>query len=994
MEAHVWSQTFSLPRMDMITKLLQGQDRLRVCGWIAACALATTVMAAQTPASRIRTEVSNSFTSQLKGSQHPLAQAQYDAGRVPSDTKVNGIGIAFNRSAQQQADLEALIAAQQNPASPQYHQWLTPEQYAARFGMAQADIEKVETWLQQQGFSIDSVARSANMIRFSGTVRQVEQAFQTEMHYYNVAGERHFAPASALTLPMAMVSVVAAVTNLDDFKPHPMHIHSNNVQPRPGFTSGQSGNVFLAPGDIKVVYDLNPLLNAGTNGTGQSIAIMGQSAVVTSDIENFQNAAGLTVKDPTMVLVPISGSPQTFSGDQSESDLDLEWSGAIASGADIFFVYTGSNSTYGVFDSLQFAVDEKIGNIISISYGACEPELSSTNLNLLEAVVSQAATQGQTVLAAAGDEGSTSCYVSPTTTSPSLSTQEELAVNYPASSQYVTGMGGTEISQTNAAYYTQGSAYWAAESAGTDIVTSALQYIPEVVWNDSLASVNSGTGLSATGGGASTLYTSKPSWQKGVPGIPADNARDVPDVSLLSSPAYLPYLYCSSDQSGWSNGQVASCNSGFRDSSSGDLTLAGGTSFASPIFAGMVAIINQEKGYSTGQGLLNPTLYTLASNSTTYAAAFHDITSGNNECPSSLGSSYCAGNATSHYSSGTGYDLTTGLGSVDLNALATAWPTGTTTLSATVTTVSAASTSPNVNTNDTITITVSEAKGAGVPTGTVSLSIDGGGTAFSNGGSTTTVTLGANGTATYTANFASAGVHTIIAQYAGDAANTPSTGSVAVTVGAISSGTGTFTLGGTNVTVARGSAGNSTITVTPKSGYTGTVYLTFTTSNDTALQNLCYDFTTLLNNGDGSVAVTGTSAVTTQLQFDTNAADCVTGAAITTTGSSKTGSHAMRRFGSAVKSSRNNAPSPLPFGAILAGVLLAGFLGRYSKKLRGLACVLLLGSIAFALSACGGGVSGNTIADPPKGTYTITLTGTDSTTASITAQTMFTLVID
>jgi subtilase family serine protease len=977
----------------MIKKLLQGQGRLWVCGWIAVSVMATAALAAQTPSSRIRTDVNSSFTSQLRGSLHPLAQAQFDSGRVSGNTKFNGMGIVFNRSAQQQADLEALLAAQQNPASPFYHKWLTPDQYAARFGMAPADIDKVQTWLQQQGFSIDSVARSGNAIHFSGTVRQVEQAFQTEMHYFKVRGETHFSPATALTLPTAIAPTVAAVTNLDDFRPHAMHIRSNNVQARSSFTSGQSGKVFFAPGDIKVIYDLNPLLNAAMNGAGQSIAIMGQSSVVTSDIENFQNAAGMTVKDPTMVLVPGSGSSQTFSGDESESDLDLEWSSAIAPGADVFFVYTGSNTSYGVFDSLQYAVDEKIGNIISISYGACEPEISATNANALEAIVSQAASQGQTVLAASGDQGSTACFVSPTATSPSASTQKALAVSYPASSQYVTGVGGTEISQANAAYYTQGQGYWTGETANSDIVTSALKYMPEVVWNDSVAGVNGGSGLSATGGGVSTLYSSKPSWQKGVPGIPSDNARDVPDVSLFSSPAFLPYLYCSSDQSGWSSGQVASCNSGFRDSATQDLTLAGGTSFATPIFAGMVAIINQAKGYTSGQGLLNPALYTLASNSATYAATFHDITSGNNECPSSLGSSYCSGSATSKYVAGTGYDLATGLGSVDLNALAAAWPASASTLLGTTTSLSAATSSPNASTNDVVTITVSEAGAAGTPTGTVSLSIDGGGTPYSNSGTNTSVTLTSNGTATYTANFAAAGVHTIVAQYAGDATHAPSAGSVTITVGGTSSGTGTFTLGGTNVTVAQGSTANSTITVTPKSGYTGTLFLTFTTSNDSALQNLCYDFTSMLNNGDGSVTVTGTAAVTTQLQFDTKASDCVTGASIKTSGFSKNGTHTMRRLGSATKSSRNNGPGPLPFGAALAGIIAAGFLGRYSKKLRALSCVLLLGSIAFALSACGSSVSGN-ISNPAKGTYTITLTGTDSATASITAQTTFSLTIN
>ncbi|MGA9587867.1 MAG: S53 family peptidase, partial [Terracidiphilus sp.] len=592
----------------MIKKLLQGPERLWVCGWIAACAITATSVAAQTPAPRIRSEVNNSQMSLLKGSQHPLAQVQNDAGRMSSDVKLNGMGIVFNRSAAQQADLEALLAAQQNPASPFYHQWLNPDQFAARFGMAQSDMNKVQGWLEQQGFSIDSVARSKNLIRFSGTVGQVEQAFQTQMHFYRVGGEKHFAPATTLSVPTAIASSVATITNLDDFRPHAMHIRSNNnVQARPGFTSAVSGSVFFAPGDIKLIYDLNPLLNGAVNGAGQSIAIMGQSSVATSDIENFQNAAGISVKDPTMVIVPGSGAPMTFQGDESESDLDLEWSGAIAPGAEIFFVFTGSSSNFGVFDSLQYAIDEKIGTIISISYGACEPTISATSASALESFVSQAAAQGQTVLAAAGDSGSTGCYVSPTTTSPPLSTQQELAVSYPASSQYVTGVGGTEISQTNSAYYTAGSAYWAGASGTNDVQTSALQYIPEVVWNDSLATVQGGnTTLSAGGGGASTLYTKKPTWQTGVPGIPSDNARDVPDVSLFSSPVYVPYIYCSSDQTAWNTGQVASCNNGFRDSATQDLTLAGGTSFATPIFAGMMAILNQQKGYTTGQGLLNP----------------------------------------------------------------------------------------------------------------------------------------------------------------------------------------------------------------------------------------------------------------------------------------------------------------------------------------------------------------------------------------------------
>ena len=497
---------------------LSWQKPLRACGLLGVCVMAAAALVGQTPSPRIRAEVTSSQMSVIKGSLHPLAQAQFDAGRVPTGMQLNGMTIFFSRSEAQQADLESLLAAQQNPASPLFHQWLTPEQFGARFGMAETDIGKVASWLEQQGFSVGSVSRSHNMISFSGTAGQVEQAFQTQMHYFNVGGERHFAPSTALSLPTAIAPTVLAVGSLNNFRPRAMHIRSNAGAPRPSFTSSVSGSVFFAPGDIKVAYDMNPLLSASINGAGQSIVIVGQSAIDPTDVENFQNAAGLSVKDPTLVLVPGTGASQIFSGDESESDLDLQWSGAMAPGADIIFVYTGSDTTKSIFNSIEYAVDQKLGNIISVSYGACETLINATSASQLEAIMSQGAAQGQTIVAASGDSGSTACFISPTTTSPTLAVQQALAVSYPASSQYVTAVGGTEISQSNSAYFTQGGGYWAAQSS-TDVITSALKYLPEVVWNDSLSSVQAGGGLSATGGGPSALF-SKPSWQTGVPGIP------------------------------------------------------------------------------------------------------------------------------------------------------------------------------------------------------------------------------------------------------------------------------------------------------------------------------------------------------------------------------------------------------------------------------------------------------------------------------------------
>ncbi len=410
----------------------------------------------------------------------------------------------------------------------------------------------------------------------------------------------------------------------------------------------------------------------------------------------------------------------------------------------------------------------------------------------------------------------------------------------------------------------------------------------------------------------------------------------------------------------------------------------------------MVAILNQDKGYVSGQGLINPTLYTLASNATTYAAAFNgDVPSNTgatgNECPSGLGANYCSSASEGAYATNAGYDQVTGLGSVNLSALATAWPVNSgasAALIGTTTTLSAATTTPAVSTNDTITITVASESGTTVPSGTVNLSIDGGGTTYSSSGSTTSVTLTANGTATYTANFAAAGVHTIVAQYAGDTTHAASSGSVSINIAAVSSGKGSFKLGATNVTVTQGSTGTSTITVTPSTSpaYTGTVDLSVDSSNDTALANLCFGFTTPTASG-GSVTVAGTAAATTTLTFDTNASDCVSAAV------AEGGKHTMHRLGP-VKTSQSNTPNRAPLAVAFAGLLLAGFLGRSSRKLRNLAAVIGLLAIGLGLSACGGGSSSTTVSDPPKGTYTFTVTGTDSTTATITATTTFTFVID
>jgi subtilase family serine protease len=921
---------------------------------------------AQQPAVRISRDTVNSDRVVISGSHSPKATLSGDLGAVSAETRLQGITLVFNRSEAQRSALEALIKAQQDRSSSSYHKWLTPDEFAARFGMADKDIAKVETWLEQQGFSIDNVSRSKDRIRFTGTAGLAETAFGTELHYYKSAGKTSFAPSGDLSVPRALASVVQSVTNLSSFRPRSYARFRAPVSaPKANFTSSQSGNHYLQPGDVSVIYDIKAAYNAGYTGTGQSIAVVGQSSIALSDIENFQNAAGLTVKDPTEVLVPDSGTAAVSSGDEAESDLDLEYSGGIAKGATIYFVYVGNNSNYSVWDSIQYAVDESIAPIISVSYGDCETDLGSTDYATLNAVLEQGAAQGQSIIVASGDDGSTGCSGD---TSLTTAQQEALVVDFPASSQYATGMGGTEFPSADVS--SSNTTYWDSAS-GSDLITSALSYIPEQVWNDD----SSSDGLSSGGGGVST-FTARPSWQTGVTGITSGSYRLVPDISLDSSPNNAGYLYCSSDST--STGITGSCSDGFRDSSDEYLTVAGGTSFAAPIFAGMLAIINQKEN-STGQGTINSTLYSLAANATTYESAFHDITSGSNEC--TAGSSYCSSTGESEYPAGTGYDEASGLGSVDLYNLMTSWPaSASTSLVASDTTLTAASAAPASGANDTITITVKSGSSSTTttPTGTLTIEVD---------GTTETSALSlSGGSATYTFSSTTSGSHVISASYSGDSTYAASTGSVTVTVGGTSTGTtGSFTLAATNITVSQGNSGTSTVTVTSKNSYAGTVGFTVSTGSTSLDDYGCFDV------NDATVTAKGT--VTTTLTLYTSGSSCGTSSSVAK------GSH--RHFAkSAQKSLAGNPGTWTPTAPMHLSIAVAfgGFfmLGLRRRRFTYATTLIWLAMLALSLVAngCGGSSSGtSTSNDVAKGTYTLTLDGTDTSDSSITAETTFTLTV-
>jgi subtilase family serine protease len=930
---------------------------------------------AQTPQARILGTIDNARRVTLAGSHPASARPANDAGRLSSATEIKGASIVFSRSDAQEASLQALLAAQQDPASPLYHQWLTPGQFAATYGMSDADIDKTRTWLEEQGFTVNGVSRSRNRITFSGTAAQIEAAFNTELHNYTTADGTHYAPSTDLSIPTALAGVVQGVMNLSSFRPRP-HL---KIKARPAFTSNQSGSHFLTPLDVATIYDVKPAYSAGYTGTGQSIAIVGQSAVVTTDITNFQTATGLSTKAPNLVLMPGTGTSTIYTGDEAESDLDLEYSGAIAKGATLYFVYTGNNSNYGVFDALEYAIDERVAPIVSVSYGDCETNLGSSNYASVNAVLAQASAQGQTIISAAGDDGTTDCYQDTTLTA---AQQTAASVDFPSDSQYVTGLGGTEFPAADVA--STNSTYWTTAS-GSDVIGSAISYIPEQVWNDDTSSAPS------AGGGGVSVFTARPSWQAGVTGISSGSYRLTPDISLASSPGYPGYLYCSSDST--YTGITGSCANGFRDANNTYLTSAGGTSFAAPIFAGMLAIINQARN-STGQGNINPTLYSLASNATTYASAFHDIASGTNGCSASY--TYCSATAAAGYSATTGYDSASGLGSIDLYKLLTAWPTTTASaLTASTTTVTAATTAPVSGATDVITFTVASGLStlSTTPTGTLTVVVD---------GTTVSSTLAlTNGSATYSFSSATAGTHVITATYSGDATYAPSNGSLAVTVGASASAPA-FTAAATSVTIKAGASGTSTVTVTPVNGYTGTI--AWTLSSSTAISNACYAI--------ANTAVTGTSPVTATLTIGTGSTICAT---INTKAGSPVAN--VRTLGHAALDPALNprsTPSPLRSPALPAGIALAGLVAvgtfkrssrktysrkTYSRKTWGLLSLCMLGVLGIGLSGCSNAGSSTstttttTSSNTATGTYTLTLTGKDTTNTTITASATLTLTV-
>jgi len=614
--------------------------------------------------SRIVRRVDASRTVALPGHLHPLADSHSDQGRLNTGDRLGPVTVIFRKTPEQQAELDRLLREQQNPVSPEYHRWLTPEQYAERFGLNADDTSKVAAWLRSQGLSIESVARSRTWIAFSGEVGRIESALGTQIHRYLLTHKAHFAPAVEPRVPEALEPVIAAIDGLDDFESR-----ARRERPADNLTNGRYG---LGPGDWATIYDVGPLYNSGIDGTGQKIVVAGRTNLDVSDIQTFRSHFGLSKNDPEMIL--FGPDPGTVSGDVGEATLDVAWSGAIARNATILYVYSTS-----VFTSVQYAVDQNLAPVISYSYGYCERFQAGNAPLVRRAIAQQANAQGITWIASSGDSGGAACEVHEVNP---LATKGKSA-SFPATLPEVTAVGGTEFNEGSGKYWAPGN---------TSTFSSALSYIPEVAWNDT-ASENV---IEASGGGPSILY-SKPAWQS-APGVPSDGARDTPDIALAASWVHDGYLI-------------------YR---SGGLCLSGGTSAAAPAFAGVLALLNHylvSKGIQDQPGLgnVNPALYRLAQ---TNPEAFHDIAAGDTNVPCPRNSTDCTRGYLG-YTAGTGYDLATGLGSIDVFNFVTSWNTSG---AATTTTATADPADLLITGSLQLTATVAAASGSTVPTGSVTFS--------------------------------------------------------------------------------------------------------------------------------------------------------------------------------------------------------------------------------------------------------------------------------
>ena len=778
------------------------------------------------PRPLITQSVDESQLTTLQGNTHPLARPEFDLGTAPASLPMARMLLVLKRSAQQEAALQQLLDGQQNKASANYHRWLTPEQYGQQFGPTDGDMQTITAWLQGHGFQVGTT-KGRTVLEFSGTAGQVQEAFHTTIHQYIVNGEQHWANASDPQIPTALTPAVAGISSLNNFPRKAMNVPAGQftrdtktgkiygAHPLLTFPGGCIENnesnsacaYGVSPYDFATIYNVLPLWNnqsKSIDGTGVTIAIVGETDIQMSDVEAFRSFFGLPVNDPVFIW---NGPDPGIQADESEADIDVEWSGAVAKGATIDFVISESTeTTFGIDLSAVYIVEQNLAPIMSESYGQCELAIGTAGNQFYNVLWQQASAQGITVFISAGDGGSAGCD-NFDAQSPAPA-QYGLQVSGYASTPYNVAVGGTDFND-----FSNPATYWSLTNNPTT-QESARGYIPETTWNDSCTNALFGTfsGFSTNAetncndsrvipyfdvpvggsGGVSACTTpsgstpascaggyARPTWQTGSGSFSTDGKRDIPDVSLFASPGFVgqAYLVCEADQGG-------NCPNTFLG--------FGGTSVSSPAFAGIMALVNQQYGR---QGNANYVFYKLAAKAGASCKSapgeastciFNDVTVGTNAGPCAAGSPNClpttgvdAYGVMSGYNAGAGYDLATGLGSVNANNLVTKWNSVSTLPSAT--TLSGVTPTPITHGQAvTFTASVKPQTGTGTPTGTISLL---GPTTTNNTSQGIAGFNLTNGTVTGTTELLPGGTYSLTAHYPGDSTYAPSDSSaVSVTV--------------------------------------------------------------------------------------------------------------------------------------------------------------------------------------------------------------------
>jgi len=607
--------------------------------------------------------------------------------------------------------LNQFLADQKDSASPNYRHWLTAAEVGQRFGLSDSDIAEITGWLQSQGLHVNWVAPSRIFLGFEGTAADVSRAFQTELHTYRVNGKARISVCSDPVIPEAVAPAIKAIHGLYTIDEQPQHISTAMESTSPAI-SASDGTHFIGPGDFAKIYDLPAIIT----GAGITIGIVGRSRTNAADFDNFKSLAGASFADPSEVVPlayggvdpgPAYTSPPGTGvsiDDQAEATLDILRAGSVAPGADLLLV-AATKASGGIEADAQYLVNTTPvpAQVMTISFGTCESAAGPSGVSFWDALFQQAAAEGISSFVASGDSGASGCDsafqappASPKANSP----------NYICSSTYATCVGGTEFNDSNA------NQYWTTATGG--VSTSALSYIPEGGWNESWDGETST--VASSGGGVST-YVAIPSWQKGVVGVPSNNAgRYTPDLSFSSS-SHDGYFACFAAGGG---SCVVSGNSFY-------YSVFAGTSAAAPSMAGIAALLDQSLG--APQGNLNPGIYQM---SVSAPAAFHDVTlasSGVTTCDLNR-PSMCNNSIPGHaglsggqpgFAIGAGYDEVTGLGSLDAATFVYAYGTASKIFTPTV----ALYTSPSIATNQplSILIVVSSAPYSPAPTGNLTVTI-------------------------------------------------------------------------------------------------------------------------------------------------------------------------------------------------------------------------------------------------------------------------------